>query len=71
MHDVEGDLGRRLVTRTGCTILDELNWECPGPIVPNLGDVNRIAMRNGQLVQQYWNENRLFKRRLNVLGKPF
>ena len=62
VHDSEGDLGRNMKTWSGCVFLDDNNWECE-PVSIDGRIVERIEMRDGQLRQQYWTEDRLFKAR--------
>jgi hypothetical protein len=71
VHDAEGDLGRTMQTLTSCTILDERNWECPPVIAPGGEVVDQARMRDGNLTQKYWSENREFERRRHLLRIPF
>jgi hypothetical protein len=71
VHDDDGDLGRNTKTWTGCTFLDSDNWRCEtgaigGQIIPD-----DIEMKEGQLFQRYWSEQRKFVRRRNVFGVRF
>lgn len=66
VSDNEGDLGRTVRTWEGCTFLDEDNWKCQ-PVLGFDGEiVDHIEMRDGQLRQQYWTEDRLFRLRRRV-----
>jgi hypothetical protein len=42
----------------GLHVLDEGNWECEPLIVIDGKAVQRIEMREGQLHQEYWSEDR-------------
>jgi hypothetical protein len=66
VHDSEGDLGRTLKTWNGCTFLDDSNWECEPVSVLEGRVVERIEMRDGQLHQKYWTEERTFQIRRRI-----
>ena len=70
-YDDDGALGRTTKTWNGCVVFDEENWECKTGMV--LGQVipDDIEMRNGQLYQRYWGEERHFSLRRKVLGLSF
>jgi hypothetical protein len=89
VRDDNGDLGRTIKTFTGCTFLDENNWECE-PMTAGqwfkditgihvdehtsltVGEVvEHIAMREGQLHQKYWTEERTYRLRRRILGITF
>lgn len=89
VRDDDGDLGRTIKTFTGCTFLDENNWECE-PVTagrwfedvsglhvdehtsPIQGKVvEHVAMRDGQLHQKYWTEDRTYRLRRRILGISF
>jgi hypothetical protein len=60
VHDSDGELGRNTETWKGCTFLDDENWECE-PFVVNGVVQDHVEMRDGQLRQQYWGEDRRFQ----------
>ena len=89
VRDDDGDLGRTIRTWTGCTFLDDNNWQCEpvtagrwfGDITgvhldehtsPSQGEVvERIEMRDGQLHQKYWTEDRTYRVRRRIFGISF
>ena len=71
VHDSEGNLGRTTKTWTGCIFLDDFNWQCdPVSTTHDFKVVDEIEMRDGQLRQQYWGEDRVFqvRRRMGRVG---
>jgi hypothetical protein len=36
-------------TMNGCTVLDAVNWTCPGPSLPDLGGRSSISATDGQI----------------------
>lgn len=72
VHDEEGDLGRTTHTWEACTILDSRNWECP-PVAPppDYQTVHQVSMRNGQLFEYYWSDERQYKTKHRILGIGF
>jgi hypothetical protein len=71
VHDADGDLGRTTKTWDDCVILDDNNWRCEPGIVLGQPGPEAIEMRDGELFQRYWNENRNFETRRKVFGVGF
>jgi len=70
-HDSDGELGRDIKTWTGCTFLDDNNWECEPVTAPGADVVNQISMRDGNLSEVYWTENRAYRTQYKVFGFQF
>jgi hypothetical protein len=66
VHDSDGELGREMKTLQGCTFLDESNWECEPLLGPNYEVLVQVEMRDGQLHQKYWTEDRKFRVRRRI-----
>lgn len=71
VHDDEGDLGRSTKNWTGCAFLDIDNWRCETGALGELVIPDDIEMKEGQLFQRYWSEQRSFVRRRKVFGVRF
>jgi hypothetical protein len=71
VHDNEGDIGRTTKTWNDCVFLDDNNWECKTGLV--LGQVipDHIEMKDGQLRQRYWGEQRDFTLSRKLFGVSF
>ncbi len=57
VYDADGMIDESGRTLTGCTILDENNWEWCIDESPN----ERVWMRDGRLHQDYWGEHRVYR----------
>ena len=60
-RDDDGYLGRVMDSWTDCNVFDRRNWNCPGV-------VDRIEMRDGVLLQVYFDERRTYRVRRKIFG---
>lgn len=60
--DRDGEIGRHFQTWFHCEIFTKADWECVNPVIPHL----RIEMKDGNLRQSYWGEDRRFHSRYAV-----
>jgi hypothetical protein len=67
VYDRDGFIGTNIETREQCEIFDEQNWKCGGPPnLPGLLPDLTIQMTNGELRQQYWDEDRKYRSQYKV-----
>jgi hypothetical protein len=67
-HDGDGDLGHRTQTWRHCEFLDDSNWHCETGVMLGQRIPNDTEMKNGKLIQRYYDEVREFKLRRKILG---
>lgn len=59
--DADGEIGSESQTWSDCTCVDEENWECVPLRGPDGAVISQIRMRDGNLHQFYWGEERAFR----------